>query len=147
MQIRSAAEADWPQIVALLHASGLPVAGLYDHLPTTLVATAGADLLGCAALELYDQAALLRSVAVTATQRGYGVGQALTAAALGLARQHGIQQVYLLTETAPDFFVRFGFQAGNRTTVPPSVRTSVEWTEACPASALVMVADIAPIPA
>lgn len=95
-------------------------------------------MVGCAALELYGDAALLRSLAVTPSQRGHGLGQRLTQVALDLARQCGVSAVYLLTETAADFFPRFGFQPIPRDAVPPSVQLSIEFTEACPVSAQVM---------
>lgn len=130
---------DFADVLALLARSGLPQDGLADHMATTLAAYAGGRMVGCAALELYGDAALLRSVAVAAEQRGHGLGQQLTQAALDLARQRGVSAVYLLTETAADFFPRFGFQPSTRAHVPTSVQQSIEFTEACPASALVMV--------
>ena len=133
---------DLPDILALLKASGLPEAGLNDHLRTTLVIRDGRGLLGCAAVELYGRAALLRSVAVAATARGQGLGQRLTTGALDLAREHGVRKVYLLTETAGDFFPRFGFRPITRADVEPAVQRSVEFTAACPASALVMAAEL-----
>ena len=133
---------DLPDILALLKASGLPQARLGDHLRTTLVVRDDGKLLGCAALELYGRAALLRSVAVAATARGQGLGQRLTAAALELARERSVRKVYLLTETAGDFFPRFGFRPITRAEVEPAVQRSVEFTTACPTSALVMAAEL-----
>jgi choline dehydrogenase-like flavoprotein len=46
--------------------------------------------------------------------------------------------VFLLTTTAEGFFPRFGFEQITRDEVPPSVRGSVEFQSACPASAIVM---------
>lgn len=86
--------------------------------------------------------ALLRSVAVDATRRGEGFGHQLTQAALDLARARGLSQVYLLTTTAADFFPRFGFRVVARSEVDPAVRQSVEFTTACPASAVAMRADL-----
>jgi amino-acid N-acetyltransferase len=100
------------------------------------------QVVGSGALELYGDAALLRSVAVAPEQRGQGLGQQLTQAALDLARQHGVRQVYLLTETAADFFPRFGFRPIARADVTPAVQRSVEFTSACPQSALVMGASL-----
>ncbi len=140
--IAPAEPTDLPAILALLKASGLPEARLADHLATTIVARNGRTVVGCAALELYRSAALLRSVAVDAALRGQGLGQRLTSAALDLATAHDVQAVYLLTETAGDFFPRFGFRAIPRADVPPAVQRSVEFTSACPASALAMRADL-----
>ena len=46
--------------------------------------------------------------------------------------------VYLLTTTADGFFPRFGFSRITRDDVPDSVKGSVEFRSACPASAVVM---------
>jgi len=137
--IEAARNSDLPAVLALLGRSGLPQEGLAEHLPTTLVARSGDDLVGSAALEVYGRAALLRSVAVDSALRGQGLGQRLTRAALDLARRHGITSIYLLTETASDFFPRFGFHPTERAAVDPAVQQSVEFTSACPASAQVLV--------
>src|SRR2546426_9100157 len=55
---------------------------------------------------------------------------------------HKIKSVYLLTETAGGFFPRFGFRAIPRDAVDPAVQRSVEFTSACPTSALVMVKQV-----
>ena len=136
--IHSVRGSDFHNVLALLAQSGLPQDGLADHKMTTLAAYEGECVVGSAALELYGEAALLRSVAVAASQRGQGLGQRLTEAALDLARQCGVSAVYLLTETAADFFPRFGFQPITRDAVPSSVQQSIEFTEACPLSATVL---------
>jgi amino-acid N-acetyltransferase len=129
-------------VLALLAQSELPQDGLADHWPTTLVARQAEQIVGCAALELYGAAALLRSVAVAETQRGQGLGRQITAAALHLARASGVRQVYLLTETAPDFFARLGFRLISRAEVASAVQQSVEFVSVCPQSALVMQLDL-----
>lgn len=138
LAITPASAADVPSIVALLERCQLPTAGWRDHLETTLVAREGGRIVGSIALELYGEAALLRSAAVEADHRGYGLGSELTRAVLDLARSRGIRSVYLLTETAGEFFPRFGFRPLTRAEVPDAVRQSVEFTSACCASALVM---------
>ena len=129
---------DLSAILELLARSDLPQEGLSDHLATTLVARADQTVIGSAALELYSTAALLRSVAVDQAFRGQGLGRRLTQAALALAQRQGITHVYLLTETAAEFFPRFGFRPIARAQVPPAVQRSVEFTSVCPVSALVM---------
>jgi amino-acid N-acetyltransferase len=142
--LEPAAPADWPAICALLQQSGLPLDGLADHLAHTLVARAGSEIVGCAALEWYGRYALLRSVAVAAGLRGSGLGHRLTQAVLAQARHEEVQAVYLLTETAANFFPRFGFQTVERSQVPPAVCQSVEFTTACPTSALAMELTLNP---
>lgn len=130
--------ARYGEVAVLLTSLGLPTAGLPDHLSTALVALDGDSIVGCAALELYGKDALLRSVAVAAASQGLGIGNALFEAIIGLAKEKGVAQIYLLTETASDYFARRGFVAVERDHVPDSVQKSVEFTSACPASALAM---------
>jgi amino-acid N-acetyltransferase len=136
--IDPATPTDLPALLALLTASGLPHAGLAEHLATGLVARTTDALVGSAALELYGPSALLRSVAVAPALRGQGLGQRLTSAALALARAYGVRQIYLLTTTAEGYFPRFGFTPIARATVDPAVQASVEFTSACPANARVL---------
>jgi len=139
MQIERAAAGDYPAIVELLNEHHLPQDGLDAHMDAALVLREGDAIRGSAALELYGDAALLRSVAVSDALRGQGWGRRITESALALARQNGVQQVYLLTETAPEFFAHLGFSTTTRDAVTPAVKQSVEFTTACPQSAQVMV--------
>ncbi|HEU5103832.1 MAG TPA: arsenic resistance N-acetyltransferase ArsN2 [Roseiflexaceae bacterium] len=134
--------AELPLLLALLERSGLPCDGVNDHLATAIVAHDQGEVVGSAALELYGASALLRSVAVDGRLQRRGLGRQLVQSALDIARQRGVEQVYLLTETAPDFFARLGFMLIERATVPPAVQQSVEFTSACPASAQAMALDL-----
>lgn len=140
--IAAAQPEDLPAILELLDRNQLPRDGLADHLALALVARAGDSVVGSAAIERYGKAGLLRSVAVDAACRGHGLGAELVGAALDLARRQGMRDVYLLTTTAPEYFPRFGFRPISRDDVAPAVRQSVEFTSACPASALVMHAEL-----
>lgn len=131
-------------VETLVRAAGLPSDGLADHRETLLVARDGDRVVGCVALERYPDGALLRSLAVARSHRGRGLGVALTRAALELAREHRVERVYLLTETADEFFPRFGFTAIPRDRVPPGVKNSVEFTAVCPETARAMVVTLDP---
>ncbi len=137
--IRPAIEEDFPAILALVEQNRLPKDGLHDHLSTALVAVDDKRIVGSAALEMYGPAALLRSVAVEQAYRNRGLGHQLTRSTLGLALQRGVTAIFLLTETAQDFFTRFGFRPIPRGDVVLSVQRSVEFTTACPESAQAMV--------
>jgi amino-acid N-acetyltransferase len=138
MTIEPATERDLPGIRALLERLHLPLAGVDEHLPTMLVAREDEEVVGTAALELYADGALLRSVAVDPKRQGRQVGHQLTDAALRLATTHDANTVFLLTTTAERFFPKFGFEQITRDQVPQSVQGSVEFQSACPASAIVM---------
>ena len=137
--IERATPEDGEAILELLRTNALPDDGLLDHLGTALVARSLDRIVGTAALEVYDDGALLRSVAVDPTLRGHGVGRRLTAAALDLAGTLRVPAVYLLTTTAEGYFPRFAFSRISRGEVPRGVLQSVEFQSACPASAIVMM--------
>jgi amino-acid N-acetyltransferase len=136
--VEAATHRDLPAVHRLLERCELPLAGVDEHVPTLLVARAGGHVVGAAALELYADGALLRSVAVDPSHQGIRLGHHLVEAALRLAAAHGAVAVFLLTTTAERFFPRFGFEPISREDVPASVRQSVEFQSACPASAIVM---------
>ena len=138
VSIERARAEDGPSILQLLSAAQLPVDGLLDHLDTAVVARADGRVVGCAALEIYADGALLRSVVVDDGVHGQGIGTRLTTAALDLASVLGMPAVYLLTTTAEAFFPRFGFVQIPRSDVPASVQVSVEFRSACPSTAIVM---------
>jgi amino-acid N-acetyltransferase len=137
--IEPARSDDLPAILALLAQHHLPAADLERHLDSALVARDGDQVVGCAAIERYGDAGLLRSVAVDDARRGTGIGGRLTAAALDLARARGLATLYLLTDTAEAFFPRFGFQRVARDAVAAAVRQSVEFNGACAETAVAMV--------
>ena len=136
--IEPAKAGDLDAILQLLRDNALPIDGLSNHLSNTLVARHGDRVVGSAALEVYGDGALLRSVAVAPELQRSGLGRALTDAAIDLARRRRIPALFLLTTTADGYFPRFGFERIDRAQVPGSVQESVEFQSACPASATVM---------
>ena len=136
--IERAVAGDVPQILDLLKRQSLPPDGLTDHAATTVVARLDGRVVGSAAIEMYADGGLLRSVAVDDSLKGQGLGRALTEQAVALARAAGLDALYLLTTTAEGYFPKLGFERTTREDVPAGVRSSVEFTSACPASAIVM---------
>ena len=136
--VTAARREELPEIFALLEECDLPKEGLATHLPTILVARRGIEIAGCSALELYHESALLRSVAVKQPYRSHGIGRSLIGAALDLAMERGVSNVYLLTSTAEPFFLKLGFESISRDNVPENVRDSVEFTALCPDTATAM---------
>jgi len=137
MVARASAQ-DWPAIESLLVASGLPLDGAVPAFKSGVVERLGDELVGCAAIELFDRAALLRSVAVRDDLRGQGVGQRLVGAAEELARESGVSELLLLTETAESWFARLGYEVIDRASVPADVAGSVEFSTACSDTAIAM---------
>lgn len=144
--MRPATAADRDAIERLLVESDLTTHALPDWIDRFWVAEQDGRIAGVAGIELYADGCLLRSVAVRPELRGTGLGRALVERALDSARESGARQAYLLTLTAERWFPRLGFREIAREQVPASVRESGEFTEACPASAIVMTKPLGPGP-
>jgi amino-acid N-acetyltransferase len=138
LHIGLAGAEDAEAVEHLLRQNSLPLDGLRDHLATAVVARQNDLIVGSAALEIYPEGALLRSVVVASDIRGRGLGKALTKAAIHLAEGLRVPAIYLLTTTAEEFFPKFGFERMARADVPPAVQTSIEFISACPSTAIVM---------
>jgi N-acetylglutamate synthase-like GNAT family acetyltransferase len=144
IRIDRATRADTSALLVLMQRSHLPTDGLAEHLDAAFVARDGDRVVGSAAIEIYADGGLLRSVAVDADRRGAGLGARLTSAAIADAERRALPALYLLTTTAERFFPRFGFEPIARDDVPASVQASIEFRGACPASAVVMRRQLTP---
>ncbi len=99
-------------------------------------------LVGCVCLEVYAEDAILRSLAVAEGSRGVGYGWMLADAAVQLARLRGVRRVYLLTETASDFFAeKHGFRVVAPSTISPEVADSATF-RSCAEGAVAMRLDL-----
>ena len=136
--IRPANADDFRDVTKLLAANGLPTAGVPVTLENFLVAKRANELVGVIGLEVFSDTALLRSAVVDESARGSGLGGQLVEGALAKARVLRVRDVYLLTMTAEKYFPRFGFVKVPRETAPAEMQQSVEFTTACPASAVLM---------
>jgi len=75
-----------------------------------LVAEEYGQVIGCVSLVSFNQALCeVRSLAVSPTCRGSGIGSRLITAAVDLARERGMRQVLALTRAA-SLFERTGFR-------------------------------------
>jgi len=138
MQVERATSDDLENIERLLVVSGLPLDGARDAFATGVVARRRGEVVGAAAIEPYGPSGLLRSVAVEPAQRGTGIGGSLVDSSEQLARDLGMDELYLLTETAETWFERRGYRAIEREVVPEPVRGSIEFTTACSTTAVAM---------
>ena len=75
---------------------------------------------------------------VAPERHGASLGRDLVAAAGSLARDDGALELFLLTETAIDWFRRRGYVVVPRQEAAATVGQSVEFTTACPVTAVAM---------
>jgi N-acetylglutamate synthase-like GNAT family acetyltransferase len=131
---------DLPGIRQLLTTSNLPLAGIEMQFPDAyVVCRRGEAVVGMAGLERYASAGLLRSVAVLPSHRGTGMARELVENRLRYAIDLGLREVFLLTITAPTYFMRFGFIQAERSAAPAPLLESPEFAGICPSSAACLV--------
>lgn len=123
----------------IIAAAGLPTDDLADAAGLILLGRQrDSRLIGVVGLQPLNGAALLRSLAVSPTERGRGLGAALVAAAEAYATRAGWRDVYLLTTDAAAFFGRLGYRSIAREDAPVSLRATRQFAGLCPATAQVM---------
>lgn len=128
IEISTADPGSLDEVIALLARVHLPADGVAQHFNHFLVAREAHHLAGCVGLEVYGEAALLRSLAVAPEYQKRGLGKRLTAGALELARAQGVRDVVLLTLTAADFFRHsFDFAPVERAVYGEAFAASAEW--------------------
>jgi amino-acid N-acetyltransferase len=124
----------------LLESVDLPTADINDwSFEDFFFIGTATEPVGIVGLELYEDCALLRSLAVAPSARAAGAGTALVELAEAHARSHGVRNVYLLTTTAEDFFARRGYVRTGREAAPDAIRSTREFADICPAGSTLMV--------
>lgn len=130
------------QVVALLLAENLPVIDLPDSLDDFLVATTGDIVQAVAGLGIHGKYGLLRSVAVAKGSRKKGMAAALIKQIETIAKNSGLEIIYLLTETATEYFNKQGYEQVSRMDIPEEIKVTSQFNTVCPKSATAMVKNL-----
>ncbi len=141
--IDRASDTDRSSLETLLHSLNLPIEDLPGTLENFIIAKEAGNIIGSAGLEVYGSYALLRSLAVSTSTQGKGVGHRLYRAIMQLATEKAVKEVYLITTTAAPFFEKQGFVKADRLSVPAPIRNTAQFSSVCPSSATVMQRKIA----
>ncbi|MCE5284473.1 MAG: GNAT family N-acetyltransferase [Pelosinus sp.] len=131
--VRRAKASDLAQIKELLIVSDLPTVGVEKAGEHFLVADNG-QVIGILGVLCEGKKALLRSFAVRSPYRSKGIGGSLVTAMLQALKSQNIQEVYLLTETATDYFKQIGFFCIDRIVMPENMLKESGLDQACPCS-------------
>jgi amino-acid N-acetyltransferase len=131
LKLRKATATDYVEVINVLTRCGLTGEGL-NGADDFVVLARGEDVIGCAALERYEDYGLLRSVAVLENERRQGFGTRLIEKILQHAREDGVSEVILFARSARSFFEEAGFRDIEREQVPLAVQTSVDFQTAGP---------------
>jgi amino-acid N-acetyltransferase len=124
-------------VISLLEQNKLPVSDL-DDTKILFALTDGHKVIGTGGLEFFHDSALLRSLSVKKDYRGTGLGKSITRQLEHVCREKGIKHIYLLTETAEDFFNRQGYKVIDRASAPLSIRNSSQFTTVCATTGVLM---------
>jgi len=92
-------------------------------------------LIALVGMETGTDSALLRSLAVAPEQRGCGLAGRLVAFVEHLCGARGLETIYLLTDSAPDYFRARGYREVARERAPDWIRASAQFSQLCPADA------------
>lgn len=138
LHLKPVTDAHRTEVYALLREAGLPTE---DILPETRLFALWQDehIIGTGGLDVWNDVALLRSIAILPAWKGSGLGQKLVSELEAQASQLGVHQLGLLTTTAADFFARMGYQAVTRTVMPEAIRNTAQFRSICPDSAQAML--------
>jgi amino-acid N-acetyltransferase len=136
-QIRLAQPNDQKIIHTLLLGYKLPLDSL-ENTRLWILQLGNGEVAGIEGLEVYGNQGLLRSVAVVAGMRNHGYGEVLTKHVISEAKKESIQDLFLLTTTAPAFFKKLGFKEESREKVAGRIVNSAEFKSACPKTAMLM---------
>ena len=125
-------------IITLLQSGNLPVEDLPAHLDNFFIALDYDKVVGAVGLEKYNNCGLLRSLVVNKVYRNEKIAGKLVKQVEEKAKDLGVDCIYLLTETAPDYYTKKGYEKIKREEVPADLQSSSEFTHVCPQSAIVM---------
>lgn len=136
MKIKPLGHSDQPQIIELLNDENLPTEDL-QIAPVHFFGIKNKGILAAiGALEIYKNNAILRSVVVKNEFHGKGFGKRMTQIMENRASQLGINQLFLLTTTAPEYFQRLDYHLCDRSSCPEEIQQSAEFKTLCPSSAI-----------
>jgi C_GCAxxG_C_C family probable redox protein len=142
MDIRPAGPEDVGAIRSLLAVCLLPTQDLGERAIRFYVAESDRGIIGVGGIELLgDDCALVRSLAVMPGYRKQQVGRRLVNRLLSAAEAEGLGRVWLLTETAGDYFANLGFAAVARELAPALLQASPQYSRLCPRGATLMLRD------
>ncbi|MFK8031056.1 MAG: arsenic resistance N-acetyltransferase ArsN2 [Gammaproteobacteria bacterium] len=131
---------DSKAVVELLGKANLPTADITPHLLSHFIgASIGGTLEGVIGYEPYGEIGLLRSLAVSSTARGAGLGAQLVQRLETAAAEAGIEHLFLLTTDADGYFASRNYRVIDRDAVPEEIRGTAQFSSLCPDSATVMV--------
>ena len=129
-------------VITLLSAENLPTDDLPQTLENFLACLNDGIVTSVVGVEIYGNYGLLRSLVVKPALRSIGIADKLIKQLEIRANSKALKAIYLLTETAPDYFAGKGYEKINRNDVPAEIQQSSEFSHVCPQSAILMKKEL-----
>ena len=138
LELRPAKNADLSLIQQWLGENHLPTEDIPQILNCLYLGMNREVVVGIGGIEQHGEDGLLRSLVVATPFRQQGYGRLLCYQLIDQARTGGMQALYLLTNTADQFFTKLGFEPIARQSAPATMQRTTEFTSLCPDSAICM---------
>ena len=143
MNFRQASTTDLPTICSLLSEHNLPDSDVNEHIESFVVVEQNNNIIGLGGLEICsDTTALLRSVVVEANHQNKGIATKIVQFLIAKASARKIKSLYLITESAVNYFGKFKFVVQDRSNAPDTIMQTKQFGELCPNTATLMLLKI-----
>jgi N-acetylglutamate synthase-like GNAT family acetyltransferase len=128
ISVRKALASDLRRIELLLSSAQLPTGDIERHLSTFLVADNAEEVIGVGGLENCGNGiGLLRSFVIAPEFRNQGIAAQIFEQVSADARKLNISVLYLLTNTAQDYFAKRGFTPMARDQAPAPIQQTSQY--------------------
>jgi amino-acid N-acetyltransferase len=97
---------------------------------------------GAIGLEIYGMYGLLRSLVVDKNFRNQGIANLLVNQVISISRDIRLKEVYLLTSTAENYFLKKEFKPADRKQAPEEIKACKEYSSICPSTSMLMKISI-----
>lgn len=125
-------------VETLLEENDLPSQDVRSKPECFYIGYARGDPIGIGGIEIYGTEGLLRSVVVEQQARGNRFGAAICDVLENKAQSDGVETLYLLTTTVPEFFANRGYVKFERADAPATIQDTTEFDGLCPTTATCM---------
>ena len=107
--IRKAMPKDEDKIKDILKTTGFSMEDFKTSLENTMVVENDGLIVGCGALKLVNDLAIIIYIFILPEHRGQGFGDGLTRAMINYADRRNIKKMYLLSNKSSNYYMRLGF--------------------------------------
>ena len=139
IKYREAEKSDIRRIREWLDSFSLPSIDVDGKAQKIFVAECDGKLVAIGGIEKLGDIALIRSIVVAPEHRKNGIASNIYQLLEKYARNLEIKGLYLITESAKEYFQNLGFNDLERKAAPCLIKQTSQFSKLCPSSATVMV--------